>query len=72
MNATQANPLPPELEKALILWLIATGDLSAFLALDHSALPPCRRTALAILHTRVAQARAAAEDAFVVELCSPL
>lgn len=71
MNAFQDNPLPPDLEKALILWLIATGDLSAFLARDHSALPPDRRIALAFLASRISLARSAAEDAFVVELYSP-
>jgi hypothetical protein len=71
MNAVQDDPLPPELEKALILWLIATGDLSAFLARNHGALPPGRRIALDVLDTRLSQARAAAEDAFAVAPYSP-
>lgn len=70
MNAIQDDPLTPELEKALILWLIATGDLLADIARQRTTTAEGRRIVLEILDTRLNQARAAAEDAFAVTLYS--
>lgn len=69
MNAIQDDP-DTELERALILWLIATGDLSARLDRKRGAAPDRRRIVLDILDARLGQARAAAEDAVATTLFS--
>lgn len=69
MNAIRNDP-DAELEHALILWLIATGDLSAHLERKRGVAPDRRRIVLEILDARLGQARAAAEDAVATTLFS--
>jgi hypothetical protein len=70
MNAIQDDPETLELERALILWLIATGDLAAHVARERGSAPDRWRIVLDILDTRLGQARAAAEDAVATTLFS--
>jgi len=70
MNAVQDDLRAQELERALMLWLNATGDLAAELARQRGTVPSGRRIVLDVLDCHLSQAKTAAEDAFAASLFS--
>lgn len=70
MNAIQDDPESQELERALMLWLSATGDLTVLLERQRGSAPVGRRIVLDVLDKHLEQARSAALSAFAVALFS--
>lgn len=70
MIAIQDDPERRELERRLMLWLNATGDLSAQLARERDTAPNSRRIVLDVLDSHLDRARAAAESALAVTMFS--